>query len=91
MLVYPWYKEGVLDLKTETITVKSITLGLKAKKILAKSGIKSKLVKLDSSKTENGCSYGIEFKSSEFYNIASLLRTNEIEYSVMKRTENDIP
>lgn len=66
------------------VTVKTITMGLKARKALAAHGIKSRLVKIDASKSQNGCQYGIEFKNVYFYDVVSILRANEIEYGVYK-------
>ena len=65
-------------MKTGIITVSTVTVGIKARKILAKSGIKTKIVKLDSERS--GCTYGLEFNIKDFYDIASILRTNKIDY-----------
>ena len=64
------------------VTVKTITIGLKGKKTLASHGIKARVVKIDASKSQNGCQYGIEFPSEHFYNAVRILRENEIEYGV---------
>ena len=71
-------------LKMNIVTVKTVTIGLKAKKILSARGIKSRIVKIDSGNSENGCQYGVEFNSSEFYNVINALRENEIQYGVYK-------
>ena len=55
---------------------------MKCKKALASRGIKSSLVKIDFTKSENGCQYGIEFNERDFYDVISILRENEIEYGV---------
>ena len=76
-------------MKNSIITVKTITLGLKVKKALAARGIKSRIVKTDASKSRSGCQYGIEFDSSHFYDVVSVMREYEIEYGVYN--SNDIP
>jgi len=71
-------------LKNSIVTVKTITIGLKGRKALSGRGIKSRLVKIDASQSESGCQYGIEFRSSDFYEAVRALRENGIEYGVYK-------
>ena len=66
------------------ITVKTLTLGLKARKSLSAQGIKSRLIKIDYSKSESGCQYGIELSSIRYYDAIRVLRENGIEYGVYK-------
>ena len=66
------------------VTVKTVTIGLKAKKALSAQRIKSRLVKIDASKSQNGCQYGVEFEAESFYEAARILRENGIEYGVYK-------
>ena len=66
-------------MKTNTITVSTVTLALKAKKILAKNGIRATVVKNESGK--KGCAYGLEFSSEVFLDVISILRNNGIEYT----------
>ena len=66
------------------VTVKTITIGLKAKKVLGAQGIRSRLVKIDASKSQNGCQYGIEFDARNFYDAIRALRENGVEYGVYK-------
>ncbi len=72
-------------MKTTVITTGSVTYAIKAKKLLAREGIASKLIKADVSKTKSGCSYGVEFPSSEFYTAANILRSNGIRYGVYEK------
>ena len=67
------------------LTVKTITMGLKAKKILASHSIKSRLIKIDASRSMNGCQYGIEFSEYEFHNAVNALKEAGMEYGVYKR------
>ncbi len=63
------------------ITVNSVTYAIKARKMLARDGIQSKLVKMES-KIPEGCVYGIEFDSEAFYSVVKILRENGIAYSL---------
>ncbi len=69
-------------MKKSIVTVKTITIGLKAKKILSGRGIKSSLIKIDHTKSQNGCQYGLEFNEQNFYEVVSALREYGIEYGV---------
>ena len=53
-------------MKTNIVTVKTITIGMKGKKALASRGIKSSLVKIDFSQSENGCQYGLKFNERDY-------------------------
>ena len=66
------------------VKVKTVTIGLKGKKALAAYGISSRVVKIDASKSQNGCQYGIEFEADNFYEAARALRESGIEYGVYK-------
>ena len=55
---------------------------MKGKKALSKRGIKSSLVKIDYTKNQTGCQYGLEFNESDFYDVISVLRENDIQYGV---------
>lgn len=81
-----------MNLKFDIVTFATITQAMKAKKALGKAGLKSKLVKLDSTKTSHGCSYGLEFNSKHLYDIIAILKQNNIEYNLMTGGEDgDIP
>ena len=69
-------------MKTDIVTVKTITIGLKGKKALAAKGIKSDLIKIDFTKSQKGCQYGLQFNERDFYDVISILREHEIEYGV---------
>ena len=55
-----------------------------SKALLSKSGIRAKLIKVDSSKTAHGCNYGIDIDKADFYNTAMVLRSEGINYEVYK-------
>ena len=64
------------------ITVGAVTYAIKAKKLFTRRGIQSKLVKVDSGKTQNGCTHGIEIGNADFYTAVKALKENGIAYSV---------
>ena len=64
------------------VTVGTITYALKAKKLLSRAGIRSKLVKVESGATQNGCTHGIEISAKDFYHAVLVLKENGINYSV---------
>lgn len=69
-------------MKRSIVTVTTVTIGMKGKKALARRGIKSSLVKIDFSKNQTGCQYGLEFNENDFYDVVSILRENGIQYGV---------
>ena len=71
-------------MKKGLLTVKTVTIGLKARKILRGCGIKSNLVKIDYTRSESGCQYGLEFDERDFYEVISALKKHEINYGVYK-------
>lgn len=77
-----------MDLNVAIITVGSMTYAIKARKALSHEGIKSKLVKLE--KNKDGCSYGIELKEERLYSAVVVLRTNGIEYKLLRGGNNGI-
>ena len=66
------------------VTGKTVTIGLQGKNALSAYGIRSRVVKIDASKSHNGCQYGIEFEADNFYEAARALRESGIEYGVYK-------
>ncbi len=64
------------------ITVSSVTYAIKVKNQLQRSGISSEVIKVDSSKTKNGCTYGIRLHASALYNAINILKKYGINYSV---------
>jgi hypothetical protein len=68
-------------LNTRIITVGSVTYAHKARRLLQHMGINSRVVKIDSSRSKNGCTHGIEFSSVDFYNVVMELKKAGFEYS----------
>ena len=69
-------------MKTAVVTVGSVTQAIKARKLLAREGIMSKLVKTDAGQRARGCAYGVEFSSKELFGVADVLRSNGIHYEL---------
>ena len=67
-----------------TVTVGSVTYAMKAKRLLSRMNIQSKLVKVDASKTAGGCTHGLEFASADFYTVVMGLKNAGIHYSIYK-------
>lgn len=80
-----------MNLKFDIVTFATLTHAMKARKYLGKAGLKSKLIKLDSTKTVMGCTYGLEFNSKDVYDVISILRRNGIDYNhVIGGADGDI-
>ena len=72
-------------MKTDILTVPTVTLALKAKKALSKRGISANVIKLDSYAQKSGCSYGIEFPTYDLYSAISLLKELGISYQHLSK------
>lgn len=70
------------DLNSTIVTVGAVTYAIKARKLFLRRGIQSKLVKVDSGKTQNGCTHGVEIDNVDFYAAIKILKDNGIAYSV---------
>ncbi len=58
----------------------TLTYAIKARRLLDKSRIKSKVVKLTGRERE-GCGYGLQIYEKDFLTVASILR-GEIDYEI---------
>ena len=67
-------------MKNVILTLPSVTQALKARRLLTKNGISAKLIKLSS--YNKGCTHAIEIPSGDIMNVAAILRSNEIPYSL---------
>ena len=74
-------QKGGYMMNKYTAVIGSMTVALKAQKILLKASINSSVVKIKSSATGNGCSYGLEFDSIQYSNIRHILETSNIKVS----------
>ena len=69
-------------MNTIIITVGSVTATMKAKKILQRAKIQSKVVKSDLIDKYNGCTHGLEISNNLLYDAARELIKEGIEYTV---------
>lgn len=72
---------------TAVLAVKSSTYAMMAKKHLKKEGIGSKLIKLDTETTENGCGYGLRVDNRDFFRSVAILGRLGIEYTALSEYE----
>ena len=69
-------------MNTIAIKVSSVTHAIKTKRLFERAGIKSTLIKSNTSATDNGCSYGVTINSAFLYDAVSILKKYGITYSV---------
>lgn len=67
-----------------TIIVGSVTQAFKLRRLLAKAGIGSRVIKVDNTEDKVGCSHGVEISYSDFYQAVVILRENNIDYRINK-------
>lgn len=68
-------------MKGTILTVGSITQAVKARRLLARNGIRAKLVKYTTNKS--GCNYAVEINTRALYDAAAILRGADIPYTVL--------
>lgn len=59
----------------------SMTLCLKAERILLSNGVQAHVISLSPGETRRGCAYGVAFPCVMHKNVASLLRVHKISVS----------
>lgn len=69
-------------MKTIIFTVGAVTYAIKARRLLTKTGIRSKLVKLNAERTAGGCIYGIEVSDKDYYSTIAVLKEAQIGYTI---------
>lgn len=62
-------------------TLKSMTIALKAKKILNNAFIECEIIKLEANLTKRGCGYGIKFDCINYYSVEKILNDNKVKYN----------
>lgn len=62
------------------ITFNSVTYALKGRKVLSRSGIAGRLIKIDTMLTK-GCTYGLEIDNNLFLDAIRILKTAGLEYT----------
>lgn len=61
---------------------------MKAKKLLSRIGIRSELIKVDSTKSKRGCTYGLEIPTADFYDAIAELRRESYDYAVYPQSQS---
>lgn len=56
-----------------TAVIGSMTQAMKAQSVLAEAAIRASLTKISSSKTHNGCAYGVDFPCTQSRNVRVIL------------------
>ena len=77
-------------MKKITVTVGTVTYAIKLRRLLLRAGIRSKLVKVNSNKTEGGCTHGVELDEINFYYAVVIMRNNGINYSLYSPNSYDL-
>jgi hypothetical protein len=62
-----------------TAVLGSMTVALKAQRVLAKSAIRAEVIKVSKSTSKSGCIYGIEFDITQLSAVKAILEVNHIE------------
>ena len=66
------------------ITLGSVTYAMKARRLLIREGIRSRLVKVLPENTDNGCTHGLVIASARFFDAVVVLKKHDIPYSVYR-------
>ena len=69
----------------DILTIPTVTLALKAKRILGRHGIKANVIKADATTNKNGCAYAIEIPSTDFFSAITLIKEAEIPYGTVSK------
>lgn len=77
-------------MENTTLILGSVTYAVKARRLLARSGINARLIKLSGKETADGCSHGIELASSRFFEAVVILKENGIAYSLYNGGRRDL-
>ena len=64
------------------LSVGSVTHALQAQRLLDDTKIHSKLIKLDSGSSPDGCIYGVIISESDYQNAALLLKKSGMSFSL---------
>ncbi len=72
-------------MESTIVTVGAVTYAIKVRKLLAREGVRSKLVKIERPGSKNGCTHGVEIDDNDFYRAVVIMKENGINYSVYPR------
>ena len=66
-------------------SLRSMTIALKAKKVLNEAFIDCEIIKLEPHMTKRGCAYGIKFDCINIYSVENVLKQNRVKYTEIFR------
>ena len=66
------------------LAVETVTYAMKARKLLLRCGIQSKLIKTDSQDSGTGCRHGLEISNKDYFEAVKILGDGGIRFSVPK-------
>jgi hypothetical protein len=69
----PTASERAYAAGTCTAVIGSMTQAMKAQSVLSEAAIRSTLTKISSSRTHNGCAYGVDFPCTQSGNVRTVL------------------
>ena len=78
------------DLKSIIVTVGTVTYAIKLRRLLLRAGIRSKLVKVDSTDS-SGCTHGVQIAEGDYYSAVVVMQNGGIQYKVFDGRYHDIP
>ena len=64
------------------VTVQSVTYAMKARKLLLRYKIQSKLIKTESQDSGTGCKHGLEISNKDYFEAVKILGENGVKFSV---------
>lgn len=77
-------------MKRTIITVGSLTYAIKLRKILLKEKIASRLIKLDNTSGNLGCTHGIEIDGGDLYATVMIMKKHGFDYKINEINTNDL-
>lgn len=69
---------------TTRLGIGSMTYAVMAQNALGRSGIHSRIIRLDPSETVRGCAYGLEIDTKSLKKASLILKRETISFSVLK-------
>ena len=66
-----------------TVVVGSVTYAIKLRRMLSRSGVEARQVKVDNFSGGVGCSHGVEIDERELYSVIFILRDLGVEYTLI--------
>ena len=69
---------------TTKLGIGSMTYAVMAQNALGRSGVPSRIIRLDPSETVHGCAYGLETDSKSLKRAIAALKRENISFSVLK-------